>query len=127
MNSKEYEANSDGGANIPLSLEVQADSGSDEGVLEFQYQADADSKREKQWSTRVSTDKRYRADIIINTATPGSVQLYWGGEAQELGEDKETELEATTFPGQADPKFGAYRGEENDIDTFVYLVKVEEM
>jgi hypothetical protein len=35
-------------------------------------------------------------------------------------------LTANTFPGRADPKFGAYRGEEIDIDTFVYNVQIGE-
>ena len=33
-------------------------------------------------------------------------------------------MSAKTFPGRADPKFGAYRGEAVEIDTYVYDVKI---
>ena len=61
---------------------------------------------------------------MINTAKPqGWVQLYWDGKLQKFvnGEEK---LVANTSPGRAEPKFGAYRGEDVGIDTWVYEVRI---
>ena len=91
--------------------------------LQFQYQASADTGREAQWSTPVSSNERYNMGIAVNTATPGWVELYWNG-TQQVWNNDEKRLSATTFPGRADPKFGAYRGEEVDIDAWVYRVQI---
>lgn len=65
--------------------------------------------------------------MIINTSSPGWLQFYFDGELQEIGEKgkETTKLEAVTFPSKTDPKFGAYRGEKVEIDTFVYLVQID--
>ncbi|KAK2795963.1 hypothetical protein FQN50_009668 [Emmonsiellopsis sp. PD_5] len=117
---KEYQANSHGGANIPLALEIKNDK------LQLQYQKSADSRREGQWSTKLETNKQYSAKIVINTSTPGWVEFTWNGKAQELGDKRQKRLSATTFPGRAEPKFGAYRGEDSDIDVYVYVIRIEE-
>jgi len=52
------------------------------------------------------------------------VELYFDGRKQSLGSDKVHQLPATTFPGRAEPKFGAYRGEEVEINTSVYRIQV---
>jgi hypothetical protein len=117
--SKEYEANKDGGANIPLAMEIV------NGQLQFQYQASSDSKREAQWSTDVTANTVYSVGIVINTSSPGWVQLYWNGDLQGFSSiEGKSNLTATTFPGRADPKFGAYRGEEVDIDTYIYKIQI---
>lgn len=78
-----------------------------------------------QWSTTVGKDTTYSAGIVINTAQPnGWAQLYWQGKLQTFDTTKSTKLTAKTFPGRADPKIGAYRGEEVDIDTYVYDFKI---
>lgn len=95
------------------------------GKLQFQYQASADSHREAQWTTDVAADTVYSVGIVINTSSPGWVQLYWNGDLQGFDSiGGKTNLTATTFPGRADPKFGAYRGEEVGIDTYVYKIQI---
>ncbi|RDW63427.1 lectin [Coleophoma cylindrospora] len=115
---KEYVANSHGGANIPLAMEIV------NGRLEFQYQASNGTGRIAQWSTSIVANQTYRAGIVINTSTPGWVQLYWDGTLQTFNTTGSKKLIATTFPGRADPKFGAYRGEAVGIDTFVYDIRI---
>ncbi|RHZ43461.1 uncharacterized protein CDV56_102436 [Aspergillus thermomutatus] len=117
---KEYAANNaeDGGANIPLSLEFK------NGVLNLQYQASSTAKRESQWSRRLQTNTVYSIGLVINTATPGWVELYFDGEKQTFSTTGTTRLPATTFPGRAEPKFGAYRGEAVGIDTYVYRIQI---
>jgi hypothetical protein len=117
FHSKEYVANNDGGANIPLALEVSG------GKLDFQYQSSGSTGRVAQWNTAVNANEKYHVGIVINTSTPGWVQLYWGGKLQTFN-SKTTNLTATTFPGRADPKFGAYRGEAVGIDTYVYEIQI---
>ncbi|KAB8261781.1 hypothetical protein BDV32DRAFT_157789 [Aspergillus pseudonomiae] len=116
---KEYSANNDkaGGANIPLSLEFKS------GKLNLQYQASSSAKRESQWSKELKTDTVYSIGLVINTARPGWVELYFDGEQQTFGSGNKR-LKANTFPGKAEPKFGAYRGEEVQIDTYVYNVQI---
>lgn len=80
--------------------------------------------RISQWSTPIEANVNYKAGIIINTSSPGWVRLYWDGALQHLGPKGTTNLTATTFPGRADPKFGAYRGEAVGIDTYAYEIKI---
>lgn len=122
--SKEYVANNanDNGANIPLSLEFV-----DDKHLQFQYQASGSVGRVAQWQKTIVPNRRYKIGIAINTGSPGWVELYIDGKQQALGNGVAVKrLVANTFPGRADPKFGAYRGEDIDIDTFVYDVQVGE-
>ncbi|KAF7590819.1 hypothetical protein BBP40_002341 [Aspergillus hancockii] len=116
---KEYAANNDkdGGANIPLSLEFKS------GRLNFQYQASSTAKRVSQWSKSLKTDTVYSVGIVINTSRPGWVEFYFDGEQQTFNSGT-TKLKANTFPGRAEPKFGAYRGEVAQIDTYVYNIQV---
>jgi hypothetical protein len=119
LSSKEFVANKSGGANIPLSLEIV------DNKLHFQYQASETAKREAQWSTSISPNKTYSVGIVINTTQPeGWVQLYWDGKLQTFTSNGKTKLGAKTFPGRADPKFGAYRGEAVAIDTYVYAIQI---
>ncbi|EAW13237.1 uncharacterized protein ACLA_016830 [Aspergillus clavatus NRRL 1] len=118
--SKEYAANNanDGGANIPLSLEFKS------GKLNFQYQDSYSGKRVSQWSATLKTDTVYSIGLVINTASPGWVELYWDGKQQTFSSNGKTRLPANTFPGRAEPKFGAYRGEEVEIDNYVYRIQI---
>lgn len=96
-----------------------------DGQLQFQYQASGDSNREAQWSTDVTADTVYSISIVINTSSPGWVQLYWNGDLQGFKSvGGNSNLTATTFPGRADPKFGAYRGVEVGIDTYIYKIQI---
>lgn len=121
--SKEYVANNanDNGANIPLSLEFV-----DSTHLQFRYQASGSVGRVGQWQKTIIPNQRYKIGIAINTGSPGWVELYVDGKQQGLGDKAVKRLAANTFPGRADPKFGAYRGEESGIDTFVYDVQIGE-
>ncbi|KAL1602710.1 hypothetical protein SLS60_006131 [Paraconiothyrium brasiliense] len=121
---KEYVANNanDNGANIPLALEFI-----DSTHLQFQYQASGSVGRVGQWQKTIVPNQRYKIGIAISTGSPGWVELYVDGKQQRLGDGEGVKrLTANTFPGRADPKFGAYRGEEIDIDTFVYDVQIGE-
>ncbi|KAF2444202.1 hypothetical protein P171DRAFT_485664 [Karstenula rhodostoma CBS 690.94] len=111
----------DNGANIPLSLEFV-----DSTHLQFRYQASSSVGRVGQWQKTINPNQRYKIGIAINTASPGWVELYIDGKQQVFGDERVKRLTANTFPGRADPKFGAYRGEEIDIDTFVYDVQIGE-
>ncbi|RAL04509.1 uncharacterized protein BO80DRAFT_202315 [Aspergillus ibericus CBS 121593] len=117
---KAYAGNdaTDNGANIPLSLEFKS------GQLHLQYQADYTAKREPQWSKTLSTGTVYSVGIVIHTGKPGWVEFYFDGEKQTFSTSRSTRLEANTWTGQTEPKFGAYRGEEVEIDTYVYDVQI---
>ncbi|KAK2744978.1 hypothetical protein FQN57_004108 [Myotisia sp. PD_48] len=110
----------DGGANVPLALKFSGKN------LQLQYQPKWDAPREVLWQTAPKVNTRYRVDLLINTSTPGWLQFAWDGQLQKLGPKKETRFKATTFPGRADPKFGAYMGDEVNIDTYVYRILIEE-
>lgn len=118
--SKEYEANNaaDGGANIPLSLEIQ------NGVLHFQYQSSYSTPRVPQWSITPKANTPYSVGIVINTGSPGWVELYWQGQQQTFTTSGTTKVQATTFPGRTEPKFGSYRGEVVGIDTYIYRIQI---
>ncbi|KAF1964598.1 hypothetical protein BU23DRAFT_547351 [Bimuria novae-zelandiae CBS 107.79] len=123
---KEYKANNaaDGGAGIPLAL-VFADA----SRLQLRYQASNSIKGVAVWQKTITPNQRYKFGLAINTGTPGWVELYVDGKQQRLdGGDGEKvkRLNATTFPGRADPKFGAYGGAEVGIDTWVYDVQIGE-
>ncbi|KXG48228.1 Concanavalin A-like lectin/glucanase, subgroup [Penicillium griseofulvum] len=117
---KEYAANNptDGGANIPLSLEFKS------GQLHLQYQSSYTTKREHQWSQTLKTNTVYSFGIVINTGSPGWVELYFNGKKQTFSTSGTTRLTANTFPGRAEPKFGIYRGEAIKIDSYVYRIQM---
>ncbi|KAJ5813240.1 Concanavalin A-like lectin/glucanase subgroup [Penicillium robsamsonii] len=117
---KEYAANNAaaGGANIPLGLEFKG------GQIHLQYQSSFTAKREHQWSQTLETNTVYSFGIVINTASPGWVELYFDGKKQTFSTSGTTRLAANTFPGRTEPKFGAYRGEAVGIDTYVYRVQI---
>lgn len=120
MNSKEFVANTNGGANIPLAMEINAD-----GKLEFQYQSSFPAgKRVAEWTKTIAAKTQYHVGIVINTSSPGWVELYFDGKRQKLGSNQVFQFPATTFPGRSDPKFGAYRGEAVAINTYVYRVQI---
>ncbi|KAM5462575.1 hypothetical protein MauCBS54593_007931 [Microsporum audouinii] len=110
----------DGGANVPLALKFSRNN------LQLQYQPKWDAPRQVLWQTTPKVNTRYRADFLINTNTPGWVKFSWNGEVQKLGPQGDTQFAATTFPGRADPKFGAYLADNVDIDFYVYRVLIEE-
>ncbi|OOF89868.1 hypothetical protein ASPCADRAFT_135635 [Aspergillus carbonarius ITEM 5010] len=117
---KAYEGNdaTDNGANIPLSLEFKS------GQLHLQYQADFTAKRVPQWSKTLDTDTVYSAGIVIHTGKPGWVEFYFDGEKQTFSTSGSTRLEANTWTGETEPKFGAYRGEAVEINTYVYNIQI---
>ncbi|KAF3932205.1 hypothetical protein ABW20_dc0109655 [Dactylellina cionopaga] len=117
---KEYKGDAD--QNVPLNLEFKND------VLELNHEApNTGSKKVPKWSAKLKTGVVYHVGIVINTSrTNGFVQLYWGGARQTLDDDGKptTTLKGVFWAGQSDPKFGAYRGEETEIDTYIYKIQI---
>ncbi|KAK6502108.1 hypothetical protein TWF481_009916 [Arthrobotrys musiformis] len=108
--------------NVPLNLEFNND------VLEFIYEAPGtNSKKVAKWGQKLKTGVIYRVGIVINTSTTnGAVQLYWDGVRQTFNDNgtPTKTLKGVFWAGQSDPKFGAYRGEETTIDTYIYKVQI---
>lgn len=102
--------------NIPLDLEFNKD------VLEFNYQAPG-GKRTRQWGKQLTTGKTYHVGMVINTNTNGYIEFYFDGQKQKF-DNGSTRVNGQFFTGQADPKFGAYRGEAVVVDTYVYRVQI---
>src|SRR5438270_13814020 len=76
---------------------------------------------------QLKTATTYHVGIVINTSkSNGFVQLYWNGDRATFKDNGKTTqtLEGIFFSGQADPKFGAYRGEAVDIDTYIYQIQI---
>ncbi|KAJ5452904.1 Concanavalin A-like lectin/glucanase subgroup [Penicillium cf. griseofulvum] len=116
----EYAANNaaDGGANIPLSLEFKS------GQIHLRYQSSWTTGRVTQWSQTLTTNTVYSFGIVVNTGSPGWVELYFDGKKQTFSTSGTTRLTANTFPGLAEPKFGIYRGEAVAIDSYVYRIQI---
>lgn len=93
-------------------------------MLNFRYQNGYSGKRETQWSATLKTDTVYSFGIVINTGSPGWAELYFNGEKQTFATTGTTRLEANTFLGRNEPKFGAYRGEAIGIDNYVYNIQI---
>ncbi|KAI0115647.1 hypothetical protein GGR51DRAFT_503670 [Nemania sp. FL0031] len=117
---KEYVANANGGgANIPLSLEVR------NGKLQFEYASSASSSRVPQWTKAIKTNTVHTIGIeILAKSSGGHVRLWWDGKPATFSTTGTTLLEGNTFPGRADPKFGAYRGEVVEVNTYIYQVQI---
>ncbi|KAK6522849.1 hypothetical protein TWF281_002280 [Arthrobotrys megalospora] len=117
---KEYKGDAD--QNVPLNLEFKND------VLELNHEApNTGSKKVPKWSAKLKTGVTYHVGIVINTSrTNGFVQLYWEGARATLDDNgtPTTTLKGVFWAGQSDPKFGAYRGEETEIDTYIYKVQI---
>jgi hypothetical protein len=117
---KEYAANNPagGGANIPLSLEIK------NGNISFAYQADASSGRVAQWSTPVTPRTVYNVGMeILAKSAGGYVKLFWDGEQVVFSKNRKM-VTGNMFPGRSDPKIGIYRGEEVEVDSWVYRFQV---
>ncbi|KAI0183112.1 hypothetical protein EV127DRAFT_517215 [Xylaria flabelliformis] len=118
---KEYEANNAdaGGANIPLSLEIQ------DGKLQLGYESKWGVGRAPQWSKAIKTNTVHTIGIeILAKSSGGHVRLWWDGNPATFTTTGTTILEANTFPGRSDPKFGAYGGQTVEVDTYVYQVQI---
>lgn len=114
---KEFVANVDGGANIPLSLEIKS------GKLQLGY-AEGSSARQSEWSTAVKSNTVYKIGLeILAKKSGGHVKLYLNGEQQKLANGDKV-LTGNMFPGRSDPKIGIYRGEQVETDSFVYLLQI---
>ncbi|KAA8902929.1 hypothetical protein FN846DRAFT_814114 [Sphaerosporella brunnea] len=104
--------------NIPLDLEFNGD------VLEFNYQAPGtNTKRVRQWGKQLTTGVNYHIGLVINTASTGYIEIYFDGVQQKF-DNGQTKVTGQFFTGQADPKFGAYRGEAVAVDTYIYQVQI---
>ena len=120
MQLKEYEANAHGGANIPLSFEINSN-----GALEFQHQPSGDQGRQVQWTKALEPNKTYKIGLeILAKASGGHAKLWWNGNPATFTTTKTDTITGNMFPGNSSPKFGAYRGEEVTIDTYIYKVQI---
>ena len=116
---KEYEANTKGGANIPLSLEIK------NRQIQLGYQADGNSKRVPQWKADVKSNTVYNIGLeILAKSSSGHVKLYRNGEQVTFSTNKEKTLTGNMFPGRSDPKIRIYRGEDVGTDSYVYQFQI---
>jgi hypothetical protein len=119
---KEYAANAHGGANIPLSLEVTG------GNLVFQHQDCGTCGRNEQWKIKMEAHQVYTVGIeIFTNAKTGTARFWLNGQPVTMTADsgKGTQVvKGNMFPGDPSPKWGAYRGEEVEINTWIYDVQV---
>lgn len=116
---KEYEANNEGGANIPLSLEVKGNR------ISFGYQEDGKGGRVSQWTSDVKPNTVYNVGLeILAKSSDGHVKLYWNGEQVTFSTNKNKTLTGNMFPGRSDPKIGIYRGEEVETSSYVHQFQI---
>ncbi|KAJ8130913.1 hypothetical protein O1611_g2710 [Lasiodiplodia mahajangana] len=116
---KEYVANKNGGANIPLSIEIR------KGNLQFEYAASESSKRVVQWTKAIKPNTVHTIGIeILAKKSGGHVRLWWDGKPATFSTTGTTLLEGNTFPGRSDPKFGAYGGQAVEVNTYIYQVQI---
>ncbi|OTB02909.1 hypothetical protein M426DRAFT_264152 [Hypoxylon sp. CI-4A] len=118
---KEYKANNDqdGGANIPLALEIR------NNKLEFSHTLKWKGRREVQWSQAVQTRKQYKIGLeILAKADGGHAKLWFDGKPVTFDTTKSQTLTGNMFPGQSDPKFGIYGGQTVQVDSYVYQVQI---
>lgn len=118
---KEYVANTPalGGANIPLSLEIV------DGYLCFNFQASGSSGRVTQWKIVAEDHTIYTFGIeILAKSSGGAVKLFLNGAQQTFSTTGTESFTGNTFPGSSSPKFGAYRGEVDAINTWIYDVQI---
>jgi hypothetical protein len=60
---------------------------------------------------------------ILAKSAGGYVKLFWNGEQVVFGTGKKM-LTGNMFPGRSEPKIGIYRGEEVEVDSWVYRFQV---
>jgi hypothetical protein len=61
---------------------------------------------------------------ILAKSSGGHVKLYWNGKQVTFSTNGEKVLTGNMFPGRSDPKIGIYRGEELEVNSFVYQFQV---
>ncbi|KAI1445145.1 hypothetical protein F5Y02DRAFT_418194 [Annulohypoxylon stygium] len=118
---KEYKANNDkdGGANIPLALEVK------KNQLVFSHTFKWKEGRKVQWAQDIQAKKTYKIGIeILAKANGGHAKLWLDGKPVTFDTSKSTTLTGNMFPGESDPKFGIYGGETVLVDSYVYQIQI---
>ncbi|KAI6083764.1 hypothetical protein F4821DRAFT_244200 [Hypoxylon rubiginosum] len=118
---KEYKANNDHdmGANIPLSLEVR------KNQLAFSHTFKWKEGRKVQWTHDVEAHQEHKIGLeILAKAKDGHVKLWFDGKPVTFDTTKSPILTGNMFPGQSDPKFGIYGGEDVQVDSYVYQVQI---
>ncbi|KAF2807146.1 uncharacterized protein BDZ99DRAFT_447429 [Mytilinidion resinicola] len=113
---------------IPLNLEFSSEH--NERILTFNHEAPNSHTRTTFWNRTLEDGVKYSIGMAIHTGTPGGedgwAQLYWDGKPQKMLDGTHF-INGTMVSSQADPKFGAYRAEEFEMDTYVYSVKIGTM
>lgn len=116
---KEYSANAHGGANIPLAMEVR------DNAIQFQWQASGDVGRVAQYTMPVSDHTVYTIGMeIYADADQGTWRLWINGQPITFSTTGTDVVTGNMYPGQSEPKWGAYRGEAVAINTWIYDVQV---
>ncbi|KAI2780255.1 hypothetical protein F4815DRAFT_499788 [Daldinia loculata] len=119
---KEYKANNDHykGANIPLALELR------KNKLEFTHTSVwKEHGRKVQWSQDVKPRTMYKIGLEIEAkAKGGHVKLWFNGKPVTFDTTKSQTLTGNMYPGESDPKFGIYGGEDVQVDSYVYQVQI---
>ncbi|KAI2615374.1 hypothetical protein GGR54DRAFT_642397 [Hypoxylon sp. NC1633] len=118
---KEYKANNDkdGGANIPLALELRGKK------LELSYTLGWGQSRQVQWTQDVEPRKEYKIGLeILAKAKGGYVKLWLDGKPVTFTTTRSQVLVGNMYPGQSDPKFGIYGGQMGIVDSYVYQVQI---
>ncbi|KAI1392398.1 uncharacterized protein F4822DRAFT_425608 [Hypoxylon trugodes] len=119
---KEYKANNakDGGANIPLVLILR------NKKLEFGHSEKWGEKGHgTQWTVDVEPHKEYKIGLeIFAQAKGGHAKLWFNGKPVTFDTTKSQVLTGNMYPGQSDPKFGIYGGQDEQVDSYVYQVQI---
>ncbi|KAI1408587.1 hypothetical protein F5Y13DRAFT_172318 [Hypoxylon sp. FL1857] len=118
---KEYKANNakDGGANIPLALEVR------NNKLAFSHTFKWGEGRKVQWSQDIKAKTEYKVGLEISAKAKGGYAKLWlNGKPVTFDTTKSQTLTGNMYPGQSDPKFGIYGGETVTVDSYVYQVQI---
>ncbi|KAI0835403.1 hypothetical protein F5Y06DRAFT_306193 [Hypoxylon sp. FL0890] len=118
---KEYKANNDkdGGANIPLALEIR------NNKLEFSHTFKWKEGRKVQWSQGIKTRTEYKIGLeILAKADGGYAKLWFNGKPVTFDTTKSQTLTGNMFPGQSEPKFGVYGGQDVQVDSYVAQVQI---
>lgn len=67
----------------------------------------------------------YKIGLEIEAkAKGGHVKLWFNGKPVTFDTTKSQTLTGNMYPGESDPKFGIYGGEDVQVDSYVYQVQI---
>ncbi|KAI1779301.1 hypothetical protein F4818DRAFT_404080 [Hypoxylon cercidicola] len=104
---------------IPLSLEVR------QNQLAFSHTFKRDEGRKVEWTHDIEPHKEHKIGLeIFAKAESGYVKLWFDGKPATFNTSKAQVLMGNMFPGQSEPKFGIFGGEDVQVDSYVYQVQI---